>query len=108
VIDYHNAQWKPENKYISLVPVQFLNNSAVTETIRCEPWGLTKECEQVDGTGRHSHLLLHIEHHAATRVITVLHILVTYNTCLLLHHLLSPASFSRSTLKYYTCIKQII
>jgi hypothetical protein len=30
---------------------------------------------------------------------------VTNSTCLLLHHLLSAASFSRSTLKYSTCIQ---
>ena len=63
-----------------MISVQFLKNSAVTETIGCELWGLTKECGQVDVTVCHRHLVLHIEHLAAKHVITVLHILVSHTT----------------------------
>ena len=66
--NYRNTR-AHQNKYTSLVSVQFLWNSAVTETTGCEPWGLTKECGQVDVAVRYLHMLLHILHHAVRHLI---------------------------------------
>jgi len=99
-----------QHKYISLVSVQFLKTSAVTETTGGEPWGTDKRvrasrCDRLSQT--------RVTAYSASccktcNYCTTYSCVVTYNTCLLLHHLLSAASFSRSTLKYSTCIQQII